>query len=352
MRIAFISTFKEIGGVSTATRELSREFRKRNHQVTIFPLVDMPSLLALGYYTAKVGKGFDVVHIQGIKSIPPVISGLLASRILAGCCVCTAHGFTPPYWYPSKTKRQLMKFTLGHYDALISVSNFVGRRLSNFLGKDAPRHFTVYNGVDANFFSPSIDQRALKQKMGLMNKKVILYVGRLAPKKGVHHLLGAFSILSERLPGLFLVVCGRGEMEGELRSLAQKLALNSKVTFAGVVPQNDLPLYYSIADVVAVPSVYEPMGIVPLEAMSVGRPVVASRTGGLPELIEDMKTGLLTPPGDVPALAEALRSLCEDDELAESLGNRGRQAVLEKFTWSRSASATLSAYEAALRHAS
>ncbi|MDA4127891.1 MAG: glycosyltransferase family 4 protein [Thaumarchaeota archaeon] len=350
MRIAFVSTYKPIGGISVNTRQLSKEFRRQGHEVTVIPLVDQSTIPATGYYLAKLLNGFDIIHVQGLKSISSVISGFLASRTIRGACVCTAHGFTPPYWYSSPSKRYLMRHALRHYDALISVSDFVRHRFSKFVGERPSRQYTVYNGVDIDFFNPAIDPTPLRRRLGLTNKKVVLYVGRLAPRKGVQHLLDAFALAVKTFPELALVICGRGEMEGGLRSQTQKLELTQRVVFPGLVPQEDLPLYYALSDVVAVPSTYEPMGIVPLEAMSAGRPVVASNTGGIPEVVEDTRTGLLVPPGDAPALAEALCSLCADEDLARKLGERGRAAVVGKYTWERIAVATLQAYGAIPSH--
>ena len=187
--------------------------------------------------------------------------------------------------------------------------------------------------------------------MGLKGKKVILYVGRMTEKKGVHHLLRAFSMASEQAPDLALVYCGRGAMDQTLRTMAKESGLDGRVFFAGPVRHGELPPYYTMCDALAVPSTYENLGLAPLEAMSCARPVVASDTGGLPEIVENMKTGLLVPPGDSGALAQGILALIKDSDLARELGNEGRRRVLEKYTLARCADSTINAYGAAIRHA-
>jgi len=165
--------------------------------------------------------------------------------------------------------------------------------------------------------------------------------------KGVHHLLDAFAIASRGSSELALVYCGKGVMEAELKSKAFALGLEKKVLFAGPIPHFDLPRYYAICDVLAVPSTYENLGLAPLEAMSSGKAVVASDTGGLPEVVGP-RTGILVPPGDAQALSDALVRVAEDSGLAARFGAAGRQAVLERFTLGRCADATIAVYRRAL----
>jgi glycosyltransferase involved in cell wall biosynthesis len=351
MRIAFISTFKAMGGISMHTRELFREFRKRNHEVIVIPEADWPPLLAIEHYLSRLNHDFDIVNVQGTSNMASMVAGFLASRTITGGCVSTSHGFSPPHWYAKGLTRELMRGTLRRYGAMISVSKFVERRLSRFFGEHPPRLFTVYDGVDEGLFDPTVSSTGLRQKMGITNEKVILYVGSITEKKGVHHLLSAFSIARSQAPGLRLIYCGRGKMETELKSMAQGIGLGKSVIFAGPVPHDDLPPYYAMCDVLAVPSTYENLGLAPLEAMSMERPVVASDTGGLPEVVENFKTGLLVPPGNPSALAQGLLAVVRNEDLARRLGREGRRAVLEKFTLAKCADATLDVYETVLRHA-
>ena len=351
MRIALLSTFKAMGGISVHTRELFREFRKRNHEVIVIPEADLPPLVAVEHYLSRLSVGFDVVNVQGTSNMAMIMAGLISSQGFARASVCTSHGFSPPRWYARGLSRKLMRGTLRHYGAIISVSRFVETRLSRFFGAHPPRLSTVYDGVDETLFNPEVDSTVLKQKMGLMDSKVILYTGRMTEKKGVHHLLNAFMLASRQSPELALVYCGKGAMEQTLRTKTQDLGLGGRVFFAGPIPHLELPPYYAMCDVLAVPSTYENLGLSPLEAMSTGKPVVASDTGGLPEVVKDMETGLLVPPGDPLALANALLKITRDDGLAATFGRAGRKAVLEKFTLGRCADATIGVYKSVLSRA-
>jgi len=352
MKIALISTFKPMGGISVHSRELLRKFRERDHEVTVIPLaVAWPQPLAMEHYLCSLNHGFDIVNVQGTSEMASIAAGLLASKSITRGCVCTSHGFSPPRWYGRGLTRELMRGTLARYGALISISRYVERKLVRFFGDSPPKLFTVYDGVDASLFNPTVDPSRLKREMGLTNKKVILYSGRLTEKKGAHHLLNAFSLMCKETPELGLVYCGRGAMEPELKAMTHRLGLDEKVTFTGPVPHHDLAKFYAMCDVLAVPSTYENLGLAPLEAMSSGRPIVASDTGGLPEIVENMKTGILVPPGDPRALSEALLKVIGDEVLAAKLGTTGRSEVMAKFTLDACADATIAVYESVLHHA-
>lgn len=342
-----------MGGISVHSRELLRKFQERGHEVTVIPVaVSWPQPLALEHYLWSLNHGYDIVNVQGTSEMAAIVAGLVASKSITRGCVCTSHGFSPPRWYRRGITRELMRDTLARYGALISISGYVERRLALFFGNSPPKLFTVYDGVDADVFNPEVSSAELRAVLGIGSARVILYSGRLTEKKGVHYLLRAFALLNEKHGNLRLVYCGRGEMEAELKSMVQSMGLSGKVIFAGPIPHHDLAKYYALCDVLAVPSTYENLGLAPLEAMSAGRPVVASDTGGLPEIIRDMENGILVPPADPRSLADALLKLIDDEDLAARFGIEGRRDVLSKFTLDMCADSTISVYESVLRHAS
>jgi 2-deoxystreptamine N-acetyl-D-glucosaminyltransferase/2-deoxystreptamine glucosyltransferase len=157
----------------------------------------------------------------------------------------------------------------------------------------------------------------------------VLFVGRLSPEKGILELVQA----AEGIP---LLVAGDGPLRAQVPGAL------------GFVPHHELsPLYERVA-VVAVPSHREGFGVVALEAMAHGRPVVASAVGGLLDIVVDGETGLLVPPGDVGALRGALERLLGDADLRRGLGDAGRRRALEHFAWPAVTDATIAAYEDAL----
>jgi glycosyltransferase involved in cell wall biosynthesis len=264
-------------------------------------------------------------------------SGLaaLAGRSRGQHVVVTDHGLQGPDW--AGLPRRL-------FERFLLVSAYSARDL----GAPASRTRLIYGGADASRFFPDEQQP----------REGVLFVGRLTPHKGVDRLIQA-------LPdGTRLNVVGSTGHdarlpEREYPSLLQALARGREVRFVGAAREEDLPGWYRSAAVLALPSVErtcfgrhvrvsELLGLAVLEAMASGTPVVASRLGGLPEIIEDGVTGFLVPPGDVGALRERLVQLVRDPLLARRLGCRGREVVSERFTWQAVAARCLDAYESLL----
>jgi D-inositol-3-phosphate glycosyltransferase len=193
-------------------------------------------------------------------------------------------------------------------------------------------------GVDTGRFYP-IPMDEAKEFVGISPAdQMILFVGRIEPLKGIDTLLEAFSQLnrqsflhSHRL--CLAVIGGEPDVTPEqmtaemarLRALSASLGLGDMVTFLGRRDQDTLPYYYSAAEAVVVPSHYESFGLVALEAMACGRPVVASETGGLAYLVRDGETGFHVPAGDAGPLAARLRELLEDSELRVRLGRQAAE---------------------------
>jgi D-inositol-3-phosphate glycosyltransferase len=200
---------------------------------------------------------------------------------------------------------------------------------------------TVPPGVDLTLFQP-MPREVARAALGIdPGEATIAFVGRVDPIKGVEVLLKALRQLSDVLPARprLLFVGGDvdklGEPTGPLASvaaLAEDLDLRDRVLFAGSQPQDRLPVYYCAADVVAVPSRYESFGLVAVEAMACGTPVVASRVGGLKFTVEEGVSGLLVPPGDVEALAENLAYVLSDTDLRSRL-SAGALVSARPFAW-------------------
>jgi D-inositol-3-phosphate glycosyltransferase len=214
------------------------------------------------------------------------------------------------------------------------------RRLYGF----SPAHVAIIPpGVDQNRFVPS-DAAAAQRRLHLEGKRVVLFVGRMDRAKGIDMLLSAAARL-RRHPDLSsdlrIVIVGGDDNRRDsvarrevtrLKSIAHNLHLSDIVEFRGVIPQEQLPLYYAAADVCAIPSLYESFGMVALEAMACGRPVVGFKARGLEQTVQNGRSGLLVAAGDVPAFAAALEQVLLDRCLARRFGIAGREAV-RQFTW-------------------
>jgi glycosyltransferase involved in cell wall biosynthesis len=347
MKIAMIGP-RGGGGIATHIKELSRHLEMRGNSVTFVSPAHLAPPLAIARYARKLAAGYDIVHVHGSYDIPALIAGHLATKALGGGTVFTTHGTGSRYWRPGKRWGALWRSSAKRVEVIISVSEFVRRRMVQILGENPPKHLTIYNGVDSDFFSPAVDSSKAKLALGVSGKYVLLYVGRLASNKGIGHLLRAMPSLRNEIHDVTLLIGGRGEMQGELGREAIELGVSDVVDFRGYIPQERLPGYYEASDVVVVPSTYEPGGITPLEAMSMKKPVIGARTGGIAESLTNGLTGLLVPPGDPGAIATAVKRLHDDPDLAARLGENGRAMVEKRFSWEKVAEDTLGAYSGAL----
>jgi D-inositol-3-phosphate glycosyltransferase len=183
-------------------------------------------------------------------------------------------------------------------------------------------------GVDTGLFTPG-DRAPARAALGLDGGPVLLYVGRLSPIKGLETLLDALALLREHgTPARLLIVGGESDepLDGHpasLRERTERLGLGESVAFLGPQPQASLRTYYVAADMTVMPSYYESFGMVALEAMACGSPVIASRVGGLATTVRDRTTGFLVPEGDAAALADRIGALLDDPDLGVRLGLEG-----------------------------
>lgn len=207
-------------------------------------------------------------------------------------------------------------------------------------------------GVDTERFRPA-DKAAARRVLGLDGAKVVLFVGRIAPLKGIDTLLEAVALLGPPLAGedVRLVVVGGDEASrGEIVRLEQRaveLDIGGRVRFVGAVAHEALPDYYNAADVCVVPSYHESFGMVAVEAMACGVPVVASRVGGLISTVREGETGYLIPWRCPEAFAERLELLLNNESLRDGLGRAAQQAALS-LSWDRIADQVESLYRGLL----
>jgi D-inositol-3-phosphate glycosyltransferase len=220
-------------------------------------------------------------------------------------------------------------------DCVIVSTELEGEQLRRLYGL-APSHIRVIPcGVDLDAFTPATpaSRAAARRALDLDETPTLLFVGRLDPIKGIDLLLESVSLL--RTPARLLVVGGDpgGDPEVErLRARAAELGIAARVRFPGAVPQRNLPAYYHAADAVVVSSRYESFGLVAVEALACGVPVVASAAGGLPSIIREGVNGLLVPWRTPQAFAERIDLLLEDAALAERL-RANANASVERFDW-------------------
>lgn len=177
---------------------------------------------------------------------------------------------------------------------------------------------------------PDIDRAAVRAELGWpADAPLVLFAGRLAPQKGVEDLISALDLLQHVLPELRTLIVGEGPLRTQLEETARAFRLNGLVRFLG--HRNDVPRLLTAADLLVLPSLYEGLPNVVLEAMRYRKPVVATAAPGTTEVVEHNRTGLLVPVHDYPALAQSIRKVIQDPALARALGEGGRARVEAEF---------------------
>ncbi len=195
---------------------------------------------------------------------------------------------------------------------------------------DGPRA-VAYNGVDTHTFRPQ--KTDIKTRLGI--DRMVLCVARFVPQKGLEYLLDAMADIDADL-----VLVGRGPQELKLKKQARKLKIDNRVhILTQKIPDGQLAQYYAAADVFCLPSLWEPFGMVAAESLASGTPVICSRIGGLPEVLQDKKHGFLVPAKSPQVLAKKIQFLLDNPKKARKMGQDGRKHVLKKFTWDKTAEA-------------
>jgi len=360
---------KETGGMNVYVRELSRELGRMGVEVDIFTRSQNPAIPRV----VPMADSVRVVHLPAGPEAPlprervhdhldEFVDGVEAWRLRRDVDYDLIHAH---YWLSGVVGLSLRERwsvpMLQMFHTLGDLKNRVARRVADLeptirlaeeariiagaerlvaasvaerahlvrhADVDPARVAVIPCGVDTELFTPGVADAA-RTALGLPEGPLVLYVGRLAPIKGLETLLDAVAWLDRRGRRLRLVIVG-GEAdepsdghEAELRRRIETLGIGGLVGFVGAQRQEALRTHYVAADVTVLPSHYESFGMVALEAMACGSPVVASRVGGLTTTVRDGVTGFLVPEGDVPALAGRLEALLADADLRWRLGREG-----------------------------
>jgi glycosyltransferase involved in cell wall biosynthesis len=217
-------------------------------------------------------------------------------------------------------------------DLIIAISDHIARFTVARGVRHPERVRRVYHGLEPPVTRAlEREGQRIRGELGIGPDAFLVgNVGRLAPQKGQRHLIRAMPLLLERVPRAHAVIAGGGDLEDFLRDLAQEMGVAERVHVLG--PRKDVPELMHAIDVFAMPSIWEGFGLVLLEAMAAGRPIVASRVATIPEVVVDGKTGLLVPAGDPLALAEALAQLAHQSALATRFGEAGRERLRRHFS--------------------
>lgn len=347
------------GGNEPSYEEIDRI---RVHRVS--PPYNVNAMRELAHLNSH--KPFDIVHAHGTCGISYPLFRFRVRKPLVVHTHGTAlgialHRFSPPAVVSPKDsiKSRLRELTAilrqkaywQSADMLLAVSYFLKDEIRKLYDIDGSKIEVAYNGVDTSIFRKTDSSDELK-KLRLEGKRIILYVGHFGFRKGIVYLIEAMREILQKEPNAFLLcVGGTPEWLGTdvywriLKEKIEQAGIQGNVRLMGQIPHQKLPIYYSMAEVFAFPSLYEAMGKVIVEAMACETPIVASSVGGIVEIVENGRNGFLVKPKDVKGLSEAILTLLHDKNLANKLAQEGRRTVESKFTWKNTIEQISKAYE-------
>jgi glycosyltransferase involved in cell wall biosynthesis len=271
--------------------------------------------------------------------------GMLLAQLAGVPLIATVHGKS---YYPDQVKRRLAYRMVSRRQTMVAVSHDLKQFLVEAVGIPEDKISVIHNGIDVTAHSLQDGPEDCRRELDLPSDEWVLgTVGSLYAVKGQAYLLRALPLVLHVHPHTTLLIVGRGEQEVSLKEEARHLGIESHVRFLGL--RQDVPKLLSVMDAFVLPSLSEGLSIALLEAMAAGKPIVATRVGGNPEIVLDATTGYLVPAQAPQALADSIIRLLANRSLALEFGEKGRQRVLQHFSLSRMAEQYQALYEARLR---
>jgi L-malate glycosyltransferase len=356
-----ITVFPTYGGSGIVGSELGRELADRGHNVHFisselptrlcqldermhfhevemfdYPLFEFPPYdLALTSKIIEVAEvaRLDVMHMH--YAIPHATAAFLAREIYKPTrylpFVTTLHGTDITLVGAHKSFLPTTKFSMEQSDAVTSISQYLAAETKQTFGFENVE--VIPNFINAEQYYRR-DNTALRKQLAPNDEYLLMHVSNFRPVKRITDCIHTFALLRARCDACVrLVMCGDGPEREKAEALAQALGVADDVIFAGSVP--NIADYLSVADVFLMPSQTESFGLAALEAMACEVPVIASRVGGLPEVVREGETGYLVPLGDVQAMADCATRLFNDANLRRQMGARGRSIAVDEFTTQR-----------------
>ncbi len=363
---------RHTGGMNVYVSELSRELARRGHHVDLFTRRDgerpevtalapglrlvklsagppaplekelltpfVPAFVAeMARFTANEGETYDLVHShywQGIAAGEPFARAQGAPHLVMFHTLGEVKNRARVSEEEPGERIGRERELAASADAIITASGHEHDLLARYYDADPARMVSIPCGIDTDLFRPR-DRDECRRELDIeADRPVLLWVGRLEKLKGVDILIDAVAQLDE--PDVLLLVVGGDEhgqvLRAELEAQAQEAGLGGNIRFTGAVPHEELPAWYSAADVCVVPSYYESFGLVAVEAMACGTPVVASRVGGLVSTVTDGVNGYLIPWRCPEPFAEKLEVLIRNPELRANFARSARESV-QRFRW-------------------
>ena len=323
--------------------------REEGFTAHVFPMRSKIDWKPIGNIASLIKtEGFRIVHTHGVRAN---LIGRLAARRSAPCHVITTVHSVLAFDYSKRLDRLVNRIsetcTRGITEKFIAVSKMLCQQLISE-GIPPDKIVTVYNGLEIEKYNPETSGLTVRQEFNISPDAVVAgIVARLHPVKGHPCLFQAMAEVVRKLPNLLLMVVGAGPDKTKLQELADRLGIGKNVIFTGF--RKDIPEIISALDFLVLPSVCEGLGLSIMEGMAMKKPVLATRVGGIPEIITSGIDGLLVPPADVPALAAGIQQLAADREAAAKLGEAARKTIETRFTAETMARETARLYREIIR---
>ena len=315
-----------------------------NFKKSFLAKLQVPFFLLLEQlYTALIIRKLQVEIINSHWLVPQGFVAAVCNRVLGVKHILTVHSSEVTLIQKIPLGRSIANFTLRHSDAVVSVSEHRAQELLDFIDpKLRPEIYkklhVVPMGINIPKIQGNLNKDSLRGKHGISAKYVILFVGRLIEVKGCEYLIRAMAKLVQNQADALLIVVGSGPLEKQLVTIARQNGLESSVRFVGAVDHSLITEYFTLADIVVVPSIVDSSGfqeglpVVLLEGMSYGKAVIGTETKGILEVITDGSNGLIVKPQNAVELEQKIRMLIDDNELLQSISENARKSA-ELYGW-------------------
>ncbi|HWO02174.1 MAG TPA: N-acetyl-alpha-D-glucosaminyl L-malate synthase BshA, partial [Blastocatellia bacterium] len=311
--------------------------RIKFHKVDMlsYPLFEYPpytDALASKIFEVANQHALDLIHVH--YAIPHAVSAYLAREMLKPTrylpVVTTLHGTDITLVGRDPSFLPITQFGIDQSDAVTAISNYLRSATHTTFCTDCDIE-VIYNFIDSEYYRRAPDE-ALRRSLAPNGEKIILHISTFRPIKRISDCIQVAARMRE-LGGhaVKLVMCGDGPERVDAEALAERLGVADWVQFVGKKPQSDILKYLSAADLFLLPSQSESFGLSALEAMACEVPVVATRVGGVPEVVEEGGCGYLLEVGDITGMAEVAIRVLSDDRERERLGKRGREIAIRRF---------------------
>lgn len=341
---------KWVAGTEIATYNIAKHLAKRGHEVHVITSLDegLPKeSIEQSFYVHRIKipqMRFLGIIVFWLKALPLLkrlkpdmvhgqsttmgIVGFLAKKLLKKPYTVYARG--SEVYLPWLFKTPISKLVLRRADVVIALTEDMKTEMQKIYSRDVA---VIPNGIDLESYEDLPTKEASRQRLALNNNdKIILFVGTLRPVKGLKYLIQAMNIIRQKDTKARLMLIGYGEERQSLEGLVKELDLGDRVTFVGKVPNEKVPEYMSASDVFVLPSVSEGFPVVILEAMASGLPIVATKVGGLPEIVKDGESGFLVEPSNPEQLADRVLTLLKNEDSRQRMIMNNRNKV-QQYSW-------------------